>query len=176
MVIAAMGITFYQGPCSRDATAVRRRRSAGFTLTELLIAISIAAILATVAVPAFSSLIASQRAKTAASELFASLQKTRSEAIMRNANVTVSPLAGGWNTGWQILDPLNAGNVLESHGAVVNVTMTGPLGVTYRPSGRVLAGAAPSFLIKTTSGSSTNYECISISLSGRPYEQAASTC
>ena len=42
----------------------------------------------------FSALFASQRAKTAASELFSSLLKTRSEAIKRNANVTVSPLTG----------------------------------------------------------------------------------
>ena len=171
-----MTITYYQRARSRDAAGTPRRGAAGFTLTELLIAMGVAAILGTIAVPSFSSLMASQRAKTAASELFASLLKTRSEAIMHNANVTVSPLAGTWNTGWQILDPVNPRNVLDSHGALVNVTIAGPVGVTYRPSGRVLAGAAPSFLITTTSGSSINYECISVDLSGRPYEQAAPAC
>jgi type IV fimbrial biogenesis protein FimT len=148
-------------------------------MVELLVTLAIATILTTVAVPSFSGLIASQRAKTAGSELFASLLKTRSEAIKRNANVTVSPLAGAWNQGWQILDPANAANVLESHGAVAGVTITpvGPAGgVTYRPSGRVLAGGTASFLITTTSGSSTIYQCISLNLSGRPYMQAAQTC
>jgi type IV fimbrial biogenesis protein FimT len=156
-------------------TCYRRRRSAGFTMVELLVTIAIAAILATVAVPSFSGLIASQRAKTAASELFASFLTARSDAIMRNANVTVSPLAGGWSQGWQILDPAN--NVLDSHGALTNdvkIPQTG--GVTFRPSGRVLTGSTSMFVITTTSGSSTNYQCISLDLSGRPYMQAAQAC
>jgi len=147
-------------------------------MVELLVTIAIAAILTTVAVPSFSGLIANQRAKTAASELFASLLKARSEAIMRNANVTVSPLAGGWNQGgWQILDPVTA-NVLESHGAVpgVTITPTGGAAVTYRPSGRVLTGSTASLLVTTTSGSSTNNECISLNLSGRPSLQEAPAC
>jgi type IV fimbrial biogenesis protein FimT len=154
-----------------------RRRFAGFTMVELLITVAIATILATVAIPSFSGVIASQRAKTAASELFASFLTARSDAIRLNANVTVSPLAGGWNQGgWQILDP--ASNVLETHGAVAGVTITpsGGTGVTYRPSGRVQTGSASMFLITTTSGATTNYQCISLNLSGRPYTQAASTC
>jgi type IV fimbrial biogenesis protein FimT len=154
----------------------RRRSSGGFTVVELVITVTIAAILTTVAVPSFSGLIASQRAKTAASELFASLLKARSEAIMRNANVTLSPLNGNWKQGWQILDPANTANALESHGAVaVTITPTGGA-VTYRPSGRVQTGSTASFLVTTTSGSSTNYQCISVNLNGRPYMQAASTC
>jgi type IV fimbrial biogenesis protein FimT len=153
----------------------RRRSSGGFTVVELVITVTIAAILTTVAVPSFSGLIASQRAKTAASELFASLLKARSEAIMRNANVTLSPLNGNWKQGWQILDPANTANALESHGAV-SPSVTGPAGVTYRPSGRVVAGGTTPFLVTTTSGSSTNYQCISVNLNGRPYMQAASTC
>src|SRR5258708_33378493 len=90
-----MTIRRCQRPNSQNAAGVRNRRSAGFTVVELVVTISIAAILTTVAVPSFSGLIASQRAKTVASELFASLLKTRAEAIMRNANVTVSPLTGG---------------------------------------------------------------------------------
>jgi type IV fimbrial biogenesis protein FimT len=155
-------------------TCYRHRRSAGFTMVELLVTIGIATILATVAVPSFSGLIASQRAKTAASELFASFLTARSDAIMRNANVTVSPLAGGWSGGWQILDPAN--NVLESHGALnPNVAIPQAGGITFRPSGRVLAGSTSMFVITTTSGSSTNHQCISLNLNGRPYVQAGQT-
>jgi type IV fimbrial biogenesis protein FimT len=159
-------------------THCRRRSSTGFTIVELLVTIAIATILTTIAIPSFSALIASQRAKTAASELFASLLTARSVAIARNGNVTVSPLAGGWNQGgWQILDPANA--VLETHGAVANVTITptpAASTVVYRPSGRVLAGSTTSFLITTTSGSTTNFQCISLNLSGRPYTTAANAC
>jgi len=147
-------------------------------MVELLVTLAVATILATVAIPSFSGLIASQRAKTAASELFASLLKARSDAIARNGNVTVSPLTGGWNQGgWQILDPNN--NVLESHGALASVIIAPtPAGSTviYRPSGRVLTGSTASFLITTTSGSSTNYQCISLDLGGRPYIKAANAC
>jgi type IV fimbrial biogenesis protein FimT len=154
-----------------------RRRSAGFTMVELLVTIGIATILTTIAVPSFSGLIASQRAKTAASELFASLLLARSDAIALNANVTVSPLPGGWNQGgWQIAPAANVANVLDSHGTVAGVTITptpaAGLTVTYRPSGRVLTGSAASFLVTTTSGSTTNYQCISLNLSGRPSQQA----
>jgi type IV fimbrial biogenesis protein FimT len=159
-------------------TYCRRRRSAGFTMVELLVTIAIATILTTLAVPSFSGLIASQRAKTAASELFASFLAARSDAIKLNANVTVSPLAGGWNQGgWQILDSAN--NVLDSHGAVPGVTITLiPAGstVTFRPSGRVLLNSTTSFVVSTVSGSTTNYQCISLNLSGRPSQQAANAC
>jgi type IV fimbrial biogenesis protein FimT len=153
-----------------------RRSSAGFTMVELLVTIAIATILTTIAVPSFSGLIANQRAKTAASELFASFLAARSNAIALNANVTVSPLAGGWNQGgWQILGP--GAVVLESHGAVPGVVIT-PTGgaVTYRPSGRVTTTSTASFLVKTTSGSTTNYQCISLNLSGRPSQQQAPAC
>jgi type IV fimbrial biogenesis protein FimT len=145
-------------------------------MVELLVTIAIATILTTIAVPSFSGLIASQRAKTAASELFGSLLKARSDAIMLNANVTVSPLPGGWNqAGWQILGP--GGVVLESHGAVPGVLITPTVGaVTYRPSGRVTTTSTASLLVTTTSGSTTNNQCISLNLSGRPSQQAVAAC
>lgn len=165
------------GSGSSGARLARRlRRTAGFTMTELLVAIAITAILAAIAVPAFSQLTASQRAKTVSAELFQSLLKTRSEAIKRNANVTVSFVSGGWVNGWQVLDPANAANILDSRGAASGVTISGPSGVTYRPSGRVQGTSAPSFLVTAVSGSTQVYECISVELTGRPYLVAAPTC
>ncbi|GAB7546167.1 hypothetical protein CS8_058500 [Cupriavidus sp. 8B] len=141
-----------------------------------MVAVAIAGILAALAAPSFSSLIASQRAKGVASELFATLSRTRSEAIMRNANVTLSPKTGGWQNGWQILDPSNAANVLDDRGTTSGATVTGPANVVYRASGRLQAGAAPSFVISTVAGSTTNYQCVSVDLNGRPYMLAASSC
>jgi type IV fimbrial biogenesis protein FimT len=154
-------------PCPARA----RRSVAGFTMTELVVTMALAAILATVAIPSFNTLIANQRARTYASELFATLVRTRSEAIERNANITLSPKTGGWSSGWQIFDP--AGNLLEDRGTAVGVTVAGPAGVTYRPSGRLQAGAAPAFLITTPSGPATNPQCVSVDLSGRPNMKAA---
>jgi type IV fimbrial biogenesis protein FimT len=160
---------------SRRFAALQRPGAAGFTVTELMITVAMAAILATVAVPSFQTLIASQRAKTSSSELFSSLFNARSNAIMRNANVTISQNAGGWSNGWQTLDANN--NVLDNHDAVAGVTIIGPATVTYSPSGRLPAGnAAPMFVITTHSGGTTVYQCVAIDLGGRPYTQQGSTC
>lgn len=151
------------------------RRARGFTMTELVATVSIAAILATLAVPAFNELIASQRALTCASDVYIALAKTRSEAVTLNNNVTLQAKAGGWNAGWQILDINN--NVLDSHAIETAVTIAPQATVTYTASGRLPAGAAaPMFQISTTSGRTVNYQCVSVNLDGRPYMKAAITC
>lgn len=140
----------------------------GFTLTELLIAVAIIGILAGLAAPSFSDLIKSQRVKSMASDLNASLTLARSEAIKRNRDVTLSPVtAGSWQYGWQIADPDNAGSNIEVHSAFKNLTATGPDSVVYRSSGRIQGNASPAFDISAT-GNST-HRCVSVDLSGRPY-------
>jgi type IV fimbrial biogenesis protein FimT len=162
--------------CQALPASARRvsRGERGFTLTELIVTVSVAAILATIAVPSFNGIIANQRAKTLASALYATLAKTRSEALTLNGSVTLQPKAGGWASGWQILDPNN--NVLDDYSAAAGMTIAGPAAVTYRPSGRLPAGAAPMFQISTASGSTVNYQCVSVDLSGRPYMSATQTC
>lgn len=151
-----------------------RRRNRGFTLTEAVVTVSVAAILMTFAVPSFNGIIANQRAKTLASALYATLAKSRSEALTLNGNVTLQPKAGGWGSGWQMLDPNN--NVLDDYTTATGITIAGPAAVTYRASGRLPAGAAPMFQISTTSGSTVVYQCVSVDLGGRPYVSASQTC
>lgn len=152
------------------------RNGSGFTLTELLVAIGIAAILVALAAPSFSDLIVSKRGQAVASELYFALLKARSEAVSRNANVTLSPKTAGWQSGWQILDPANAANVLEDRGAASGATISGPAGVTYQGTGRVQGNIAPSFLVTTTAGSTSKQQCVSADLSGRPYMKPGSSC
>ena len=143
-------------------------------MTELAVTVTVAAILATVAVPSFSGIIANQRGKTLASALYATLAKTRSAALTLNGNVTLQPKAGNWQNGWQILDPNN--NVLDDYTAAPGITIVGPAAVTYRSSGRLPVGAAPQFQISTTSGATVSYQCVSVQLSGRPYMAATPAC
>ena len=151
------------------------RRERGFTMTELIVTVSVAGILATMAVPSFNGIIATQRARTLASELYVTIAKTRAEAISLNSNATLQPNAGGWANGWQILDVNN--NVLDNHAAATAVTVVGPPAITYRASGRLPAGVvAPVFVISTTSGATVNYQCVSVDLGGRPYMKAAAKC
>lgn len=148
----------------------------GFTITELLVTLAAAAILTTIAAPAFNGMIATQRARTYASALYATLSKARSAAITLNGNVTLQPKPGGWQVGWQILDP--NGNPLDDYTAATGINVPGgPAQVIYTPSGRLAAGgAAPMFQINTTSGAQVNNQCVSINVSGRPYMQATPTC
>ena len=162
-------------PLSRPSLARVPRGERGFTMTELAVSMAVAAILTTLAVPSFNGIIASKRAQTLASALYATLAKTRSEALTLNNNVTLQAKAGGWSTGWQMLDP--NGQVLEDYTAASGVTVAGPAPVVYRSSGRLTAGAAaPMFQISTTSGGTVYHQCVSVDLGGRPYMAAAPTC
>ncbi len=167
-----MNVTDRQPRSRHDRRLSPRRRSAGFTMAELLVTVSIAAILAVVAVPSFSRLTASQRTKALASELRAALLDTRSEALRLNQPVTLSAKAGGWNAGCQILDVNGA--VLEDRGPAPGVSVTpAPATVTYNPSGRLPTGTAPPILvISAATASTTNSQCVSVDLGGRPYVQA----
>lgn len=141
-------------------------------MTELLIVVAIIGILASLAAPSFSEMIKSQRIKSMATDINASLTLARSEAIKRNRNVTMSPTtAGSWQLGWQIADPNNVGSNIEVHGAFAGLTATGPDSVTYRSSGRIQGTTAPAFNISATG--TTAQRCVSVDLSGRPYIKAA---
>jgi len=157
----------YRRQFSRARTAQH-----GFTMTELLVVLIIVAILASLAAPSFSQLIRSQKIKSMATDINASLTRARSEAIKRNRNVTLSPLiAGSWHSGWQIADPDNAGTYIEVHPAILGLTGSGPDSVTYQSSGRIQGTTAPAFNISATGIS--DQRCVSVDLSGRPHVRAA---
>lgn len=147
-----------------------RQASHGFTLVELLVVMAIAAILAAMAGPAFTEMIARQRTKAAATDLYLSMNKARSEAIKRNANITINPVGGNWQAGWQVTD--TGGVALENHGAVTNLTITGSASIVYQGSGRIQGTTAPSLVVTSTTYSSI-YRTVSAELSGRPYVQAS---
>jgi len=141
-------------------------------MIELLMVVAIIGILASLAAPSLSDMIKSQRMKSMATDLNASLTLARSEAIKRNKNVTMSPTtAGSWQSGWQIADPDNAGSNIEVHSAFSGLTATGPDSVTYRSSGRIQGTTAPAFNI--SAAGTTAQRCVSVDLSGRPYVKAA---
>jgi type IV fimbrial biogenesis protein FimT len=160
----------------RSVAWQRHLRCGGFTILELLITVSIVAIMAAVAAPSLADAIARQREKSAASELLSSLLRARSEAVGRNSNVTLAPVAGGWQQGWKILDPANASTILDSHGVSGGLSISGPTSVVYDPSGRVRGGVAPMFVVTGVAGSTSSFRCVSVALSGRPYQKAAATC
>jgi type IV fimbrial biogenesis protein FimT len=144
-------------------------RTRGFTIIELMITLAIAAILITLAAPSFKSFILDQRVRTASFEVLSTLNFARSEAIKRNANVTVTPAAGGWSNGWTVAD--GGGTTLKTQSALNSLAITGPAGaVTYGRTGRI--AAAVSFSVDASPTNSTVImRCVDVDPSGRPHSK-----
>lgn len=114
----------------------------GVTLVELVIALAILAIIATLALPSFQTMIENQRLRTAAESMLNGLQLARAEAIRRNARVRFVMDAAG--PGWKV--ELEDGTSIQVRpageaGADVAVVLTGDETVTYNAFGRRVTGA-----------------------------------
>jgi type IV fimbrial biogenesis protein FimT len=75
-----------------ESTSRRNRarpRDTGFTIVELMITLSVAGVLLAIAVPSFNQMIVANRLATQANEIVAAVSLGRSEAIKRNASVTL---------------------------------------------------------------------------------------
>jgi len=85
---------------------VRRTVLRGFTLIEIMVVVTVLAVLAGLAAPSFRNMILSNRAATAASALQVSLNLARSEAVRRGADARVTiaanGVAGQWSNGWTV--------------------------------------------------------------------------
>lgn len=81
----------------------------GFTLMELMIAIAVLAIMATLAVPALTDLIRNNRVTSQSNELVALINFARSESIRRNDSITVELTSNtdGWSG--EVKDPTGEG-------------------------------------------------------------------
>lgn len=164
----------------------------GFTLIELITAMSVIAILATVAIPAYSNMLASQRLASQSNTFLSALHFARSEAIKRNGRVVVCKsssgedcdASGGWHQGWIVFDDANnnasldAGESLLRRGTALaeGFSMTGngpveayvsytPLGLTKKTSGAFQAGTITLCQVAASVGEARQ---IVISITGRP--------
>lgn len=66
------------------------KHSGGFTLIELMIVVALLGIFASIAMPAFSSLIANNRVESTASEFYAVLMAARADAVTKRTSATLS--------------------------------------------------------------------------------------
>ena len=114
-------VTIPSNRAVRPERAVRTEnaRAPGFTLIEMLMTISIAAILTGIAIPSFRYITNSNRIASELNGLLGDLQLARAEAIKEGRTVTVCQSsdgtnctnnAGSWQSGWIVFsDPTNVG-------------------------------------------------------------------
>lgn len=107
----------------------------GFTLIELMVTLSVAAILLTVGVPGFQDFIKANSLSSRANTFVADLILARSEAINRSGRVTICKsndlsscaTSGGWEQGWIIFyDPADPRGSLDPGGNDRLIRATGP--------------------------------------------------
>jgi len=128
------------------------RRSFGFTLVELLLAIAVATILLSVGAPSFTALLNSTRLTDASNALLSSMHLARSEAVKRNSRVTLCKSAdgsscakaGGWEQGWIVFHDTNDNGSRES--AEVIIERTHSLASSLRATGNLRVARYVSFL------------------------------
>ena len=133
-------------------TARLHRPSRGFTLVELLIVVAIAAILLTLAAPAFNDMLARQRMEGQVNEFVTDLQYARSESVHRNRNVVL--LTGGAGTCYVIAASSAAGSCNCTVTNPATACTGGPSAIkTVQLSGGVTVTNATSFDFEPVRGS-----------------------
>lgn len=148
----------------------------GFTLVELMVTVSVIAILAAVAVPGMTALINNSRLNGQSEEMLSSLQLARAESIRRNARVTVCPSTDGstcasstaW-TQWIVRGHDNVNgtdDVIRSNTASGGVQVSGPAaGIVFKPSGLIDAQQVVTVCMPT-SNPSLNQRALTVMISG----------
>lgn len=89
----------------------------GFTLIELMVTLSIVAVVSFMAVPTFVSTVNSNQATNLTNEFVSTLNFARSEAIKREYRVVVGMIGEtGWEEGWRVFVDFNGNNTFNSDG------------------------------------------------------------
>ncbi len=127
----------------------------GFTIVELLVTMSIVAILTMIAVPSLNTFIQNQRLATATNSLVLSLNYARSEAIKRSVPNGITVCASSdqqtcngasWSQGWVVEDVTNGSGPLQAATSIGTsdtiMEAAGQLAVVFLSSGATTAAAS----------------------------------
>lgn len=144
---------------------MQARLARGFTLTELMVVLAIAAIVVMLGAPAMGGLLARTQDAATETALAGSLRNARSAAVMRNARVVVCPSVDGrtcragddWQRGWIIAQDADHDGQPDAGTPPLNVESAPPAGtrvitsigrgkITFQPSGSA-GGANARFTI-----------------------------
>jgi type IV fimbrial biogenesis protein FimT len=110
-------------------------RSRGLTLVELMAALVILAVLASLALPGFAGVIERYRVRRASEDMTAALYAARSEAIRRGGRVTLAKTNppgcaaaqnNDWSCGWVVFADANNNGVLDAGETRIQVSPPTP--------------------------------------------------
>lgn len=176
----------------RDFT-LRRNKSLGVTLIELIVTISIAGILLSIAIPSFSSVINSIRLTTYANEWVATLNLARSEAVKRGRQVSIRRKGNtnqNWDLGWDVFTDVNGDGALDAVDTLLKTypaltngftlrtgTTNYQIFAAYLPSGLILNPnlITDTFKLCDYSANTTTSRAIEINAMGRPRTSEGTT-
>jgi len=114
MRLASKAARTPQPPGNVPDRTQRARHGRGFSLPELMTVLTIAAILAAMALPDMGAVLRAQRLKIAVNDLFGSIGMARAQALARNARVQMmprDPLGADWSRGWTVFVDRDADGV-----------------------------------------------------------------
>ena len=120
----------------------------GVTLIELIVTVSIMAILLTLGLPSMRSFIVSNRLTSQANTLVSALNLARSESIKRNIQVAIiANTSCNWSNGWSVFADTNSDGFYTDDeelqrytaigGMTINSTNNFKDKIIYRPDGRI---------------------------------------
>lgn len=147
----------------------------GFTLIEAMVSIAVMLVLMAIAVPSFKDASLGSQLRASANDLVASAHLARSEAIKRNAVVTMCAssdgencaTSGGWEQGWIVLGT----TTLRRQAAVssgLSITAGGVISLSFQPTA-VGATAAVFTVCRATPTVGREERIVTIDASGRPW-------
>ena len=118
----------------------------GFTLIELMVTVTVLAIVLSIAIPSFSTVLLNNRVSTTAHAVQSSIQVARSEAVKRKKTVTLCRANSAldecedgidWNSGWLLV---LGSEVLKVWQPSSGLTVTGPEeGIDFLGNGMIRA-------------------------------------
>jgi type IV fimbrial biogenesis protein FimT len=148
------------------------RKSAGFSIVELMIAVVIMAILMALALPSFRTWMQNIQIRNAGGAITNGMQKARGEAVARNTNVS---FVLGTDSSWTV-SVVNPASIIESRpsaetsgNVTVSVLPAGATTVTFNNFGVLVAngdGSASITLIDLTAAGASRDMRVTIGVGG----------
>ncbi len=148
------------------ATVGRRAHAQrGVTLVELVVALTVLAIISFAAAPSFSGMLVNHRTNNAAMDLAGALSLARSEAVKRNASVTLAA-SGVWASGWNVTAGAETVRAFGPYDGIA-VTASGGNALSMGNDGRPTVGGQTFQVAPAPASAGTATVCVQLSGTGR---------